>query len=54
MSAHKQVVIELTKEQQSEIREKLDKEVSHVKMWIVPGTVILAEAISRPERLKAE
>jgi hypothetical protein len=49
MSSHKQVVIKLTEDQRSEIREKLEKEVSHIRMWIVPGTVVLAEAISLPE-----
>ena len=50
MSAHKQVVIKLTEEQSSEIREKLEKEVSQIKLWLVPGTVVLAEVIERAER----
>jgi hypothetical protein len=50
MSSHKEVVITLTDEQRSEIRVKLDKEVSHIKLWFVPGTVVLAEVIARPER----
>lgn len=50
MSLHKQVVIKLTEEQSCEIREKLDKEVSQIKLWLVPGTVVLAEVIERAER----
>jgi hypothetical protein len=53
MSSHKEVVIKLTDEQRSEIRVKLDKEVSQIKLWIVPGTVVLAEVIERPERADA-
>ncbi len=49
MSAHKQVVIELTPQQRSEIKKGLNKEVSHVRLWLVPGTVVLAEAIGQPE-----
>lgn len=49
MSALKQVVIELTSQQRSEIKRELNKEVSHVRLWLVPGTVVLAEAIGRPE-----
>ena len=51
MSAHKQVVIKLTKEQQEEIRNCLDRDVTHIKLWIVPGTVVLAEAIIQPQSL---
>jgi len=54
MSAHKEMVIKLTKEQQEEIKKALDREVTHVKFWLVPGTVILAEAITRPERLNTQ
>ena len=53
MSSHKEVIIKLTDEQRREIRVKLDKEVSHLKLWIVPGTVVLAEVIERPERADA-
>ncbi|MGA9773395.1 MAG: hypothetical protein WBV94_30470 [Blastocatellia bacterium] len=49
MSAHKQVVIELTEQQRIEIKKELNKEVSHVRLWLVPGTVVLAEAIGQPE-----
>ena len=49
MSALKQVVIELTPQQRSEIKRELNKEVSHVRLWLVPGTVVLAEAIGQPE-----
>ena len=51
MSSHKEVIIQLTKEQREEIKKRLDQEVTHVKFWIVPGTVILAEVINRPESL---
>ena len=53
ISSHKEVVITLTDEQRSEIKEKLDKEVSHIKLWIVLGTVVLAEVVERPERADA-
>ncbi len=49
MSALKQVVIELTPQQRNEIKRELNKEVSHVRLWLVPGTVVLAEAIGQPE-----
>jgi hypothetical protein len=49
MSAHKQVVIELTQQQRIEIKRELNKEVTHVRLWLVPGTVVLAEAIGQPE-----
>ena len=49
MSALKQIVIELTPQQRSEIKKELNKEVSHVRLWLVPGTVVLAEAIDQPE-----
>ena len=49
MSALKQIVIELTPQQRSEIKRELSKEVSHVRLWLVPGTVVLAEAIDQPE-----
>lgn len=49
MSALRQVVIELTPQQRSEIKRELNKEVSHVRLWLVPGTVVLAEAIDQPE-----
>lgn len=49
MSALKQVVIELTQQQRGEIKKELNKEVSHVRLWLVPGTVVLAEAIGQPE-----
>lgn len=49
MSSPKQVVITLTEEQRREIREKLDKEITHLKLWLVPGTVVLAETISQPD-----
>ena len=49
MSALKQVIIELTPQQRSEIKKELNKEVSHVRLWLVPGTVVLAEAIGQPE-----
>lgn len=50
MSAHKQVVIKLTEAQQVEIRKQLDKQVTHIKLWIVPGTVVLAEPIIHLEK----
>ena len=50
MSARKELIIELTKEQQEQIKKSLDREVTHVRLWLVPGTVILAEAINQPER----
>lgn len=31
------------------IKKQLDQEVTHLKLWIVPGTVILAEVIKKPE-----
>ena len=49
MSALRQVVIELTPQQRSEIKRELNKEVSHVRLWLVPGTVVLAEALGQPE-----
>jgi hypothetical protein len=52
MSSHREVIIELTKEQQNKIKEKLGKDVSFVKLWLVPGTVILAEAIYPAERFE--
>ena len=51
MSSYKEVIIQLTKEQREEIKKRLGQEVAHVKFWIVPGTVILAEVINRPESL---
>lgn len=54
MSSHKQVIIKLTEEQQKEITKKLNKEVSHIKLWIVPGTVVLAEVIERAGRVGVE
>ena len=50
MSAHKELVIELTKEQQEKIKKSLDREVTHIRLWLVPGTVVLAEAVSHPEK----
>ena len=49
MSALKQVVIELTPQQRGEIKKQLNREVSHVRLWLVPGTVVLAEAIGQSE-----
>jgi len=49
MSARKQVVIKLTDEQRSEVQERLDKEVTHVRLSLAPGAVIFAEAIDAPE-----
>lgn len=49
MSARKELVIELTKEQQEKIKKSLDREVTHVRLWLVPGTVVLAEPINRLE-----
>ena len=49
MSAHKEVIIKLTAEQREDIREKLQEDVTHIKVWKVPGTVILAETINRKE-----
>ena len=51
MSALKQVVIELTEQQRSQIKKELNKEISHVRLWLVPGTVVLAEAFDQPEAL---
>jgi hypothetical protein len=51
MSGRLQVVIKLTDDQRSEIKKKLDKEVTHVKFWVVPGSVILAEAVNEPKAL---
>lgn len=51
MSARKELVIELTKEQQEKIKKSLDREVTHIRLWIVPGTVVLAEAIIQPQSL---
>lgn len=50
MSAHREVTIKLTKEQQEEIEKKLDRKVTHVKLWLVPGTVVLAEAMKQTDR----
>ncbi len=49
MSSHKEVIIEMTKEQREGIKKQLDQEVTHLKLWIVPGTVIMAEVIKKPE-----
>ena len=45
MSSRKQIVIKLTEEQRQEVREKLDKEVTHIKLSVVTGAVIFAEAV---------
>ena len=50
MSSHKEVVITLTEEQCGEISIKLDRAVTHIKLWLVPGTVVLAEVVERQER----
>jgi hypothetical protein len=49
MSARKQIVIKLTEDQRREVREKLDKEVTHIKLSVVTGAVIFAEAFDLPE-----
>ena len=51
MSPTKQVMIELTDEQQKEVREQLDKEVTHVTFRLVSGSVILAEVTDPPDPL---
>jgi hypothetical protein len=48
MSTGKQFLVKLTEEQQREIREKLDKEVTHIKLSVVTGAVIFAEALYLP------
>ena len=53
MSAHKEVVIELTKEQQEKIKKSLDRDVTHLKCWLVPGAVVLAEVIQSSENFNA-
>ncbi len=47
MSARKELVIELTKEQQEKIKKSLDRDVTHIRLWLVPGTVVLAEPVNR-------
>lgn len=49
MSARKEVIIQLTTAQREEIKQAMHEEVTHIKFWKVPGTVILAEAIDRSE-----
>ena len=49
MSARKELVIELNKEQQEKIKKSLDREVTHLRLWLVPGTVVLAEPINQHE-----
>lgn len=49
MSARKQILIKLTEEQRQEVREKLDKEVTHIKLSVVTGAVVFAEAFDLPE-----
>ena len=53
MSACKEVVIELTKEQQEKIKKSLNRDVTHIKCWLVPGAVVLAEVIQLPEKFNA-
>jgi hypothetical protein len=52
MSSHREVTIELTQKQQDQIKENLGKEVSFVKLWLVPGTVILAEVLYSAKRFE--
>ena len=49
MSTGKLLLVKLTEEQRDEIREKLDKEVTHIKLSVVTGAVIFAEALELPE-----
>jgi hypothetical protein len=49
MSARKELVIELNKEQQEKIKKSLDREVTHLRLWLVPRTVVLAETVNRHE-----
>jgi len=51
MSSRKEVIVVMTKEQREEIRERLNQEVTHVKLWVVPGAVIFAEPLNLPESL---
>ena len=46
MSARKELVIELTEEQQEKIKKSLDQEVTHVRLWLVPETVNSPESRS--------
>jgi hypothetical protein len=50
MATGKLLLVKLTEEQREEIREKLDKEVTHIKLSVVTGAVIFAEALELPER----
>jgi hypothetical protein len=50
MSSRREVIIKLTKEQRNEVEENLDKEVTHIKISVVPGAVIFAEAFYLPEK----
>jgi DNA-binding MarR family transcriptional regulator len=45
MSSRREIIVKLTEEQRKEIHEKLDKEVTHVKLSLAPGAVIFAEAL---------
>jgi hypothetical protein len=49
MSSRIQVVIEMSKEQRNEIKRKLGKEVTHIKLSVAPGAVIFAEALELHE-----
>lgn len=51
MSPNKQVMIQLTDEQQQEVRERLGKEVTHITFRLVSGIVILAEVTDAPDPL---
>jgi hypothetical protein len=49
MSARRQVIIKLNDDQRNEIREKLDKGMTHIKISVVPGAVTFAEALELAE-----
>jgi hypothetical protein len=48
MSARLPVLIKITDEQRNEIKEKLDKEITHVKIWVIAGGIVFAEPIQLP------
>ena len=49
MSPRREIIIKMTDKQRKEIYEKLDKEVTHVKISVVTAAVVFAEALELPE-----
>ena len=49
MSLYNEVIIQMTEEQREEIKQRLGREVTQVKFWLVVGAVVLAEVMNQPE-----